>query len=375
MAIDVIHQHPVFADPGALAKRAARRAAILIAALLYALALGEAYVRVAAPQAFVPRLVSAAPYGVRMNTPGAIYEHRTPETRATVTINSQGLRAPLDFPESKPAGVGRVAVFGDSYLLGYEASFEDIAATQIERMLNAAGCRAEVMNFAVSGFGSGEMLRTLEDNALRFSPDVVLFSWHHTDPDDNKRANLYARQEGVLQRTGARYTPAVAARARIEALPGYRLLAAHSHLFTIVREKGSRFARRGLAGKIFSRKTTQSAATMREAPARPIDLALLDGAERRARDAGAGFFVVDVPSVQSRTRFKSSFRLLPDDYAARPHYLSPIEHFNAAAGVERKLYWERGHRHLTPLGNRLLAEATVKGLLADRRTARKLHCR
>ncbi len=340
--------------------------------IAFSLIFAEIFVRIFAPQSFVPRDIAAAPYGVRMNRPGAVYEQRTPEMRSIVAINKSGLRADREFAVEKPPGVRRLAVFGDSYLLGYEASFEDMATTQIERALRNAKCPVEVLNFSVSGFGTAEMLMTLEKNAMRYAPDAVLFQWHHTDPDDNLRAGLYALEDGSLVETGAAYLPAMGARRAVEANPLFRALAGHSHLFTILRERLSRFVRRAMAGHVFSRKTTGGA--QEERLAGPLDLALLARAEAVSREAGAAFFVVDVPSVQARTRFLSSFRLLPEGLAARHNYIAAEGAFDRAASPKEKLFWEKGHRHLTPRGNAVLAGAVAERLLATPQSYDALGC-
>lgn len=339
---------------------------------VFAIMFAEIFVRIFAPQSFVPRDIAASPYGVRMNRPGAAYEQRTPEMRSHVVINANGLRAPRDFSFEKAPGVRRIAVFGDSYLLGYEASYDDMATTQLERLLLKAKCPVEVLNFSVSGFGTAEMLRTLEKSGLRYEPDVVLFQWHHTDPDDTLRANLYALKAGALVETGEVYLPAMGARRTVENNPVFRFLAGRSHLFTIIREKSSRFVRRMMAGRVFTRKTTGGA--MQERLAGDLDLAILSRAEALSRAAGAAFYVVEVPSVQSRTRFRSSFRLLPEALVARQNYISPLIAFEAAAGPDEKLYWEKGHRHLTPRGNAVLAAVVADRLLGDPQSYDALGC-
>lgn len=346
----------------------------LIAATLaaYTVVAAEVFIRIVAPQSFVPREIAAAPYGVRMNKPGAVYEQRTPETTAIVRINRQGLRADRDFTPAKPLGVRRLLIFGDSYFLGYEAAIEDIAATWLEVELRAARCPVEILNFAVSGFGTAEMLRTLEAEGLRYRPDVVIFQWHHTDPDDNRRSNLYALTPAGLRPTGDRYIPAIGARNALENNEAYQAIASNSHLFIVLRERASRYVRRLMAGRVFSRKTTAESGA--EPMATATDVAILDRAEEVARAAGAQFFVVDLPSAQSRTRFRSGFRLLPPEIAARPHYFSPLPAFEAAASNAEKLYWEKGHRHLTPKGNAVIAEAMADRLLADDGARAALDC-
>ncbi|MGE0181938.1 MAG: SGNH/GDSL hydrolase family protein [Parvularculaceae bacterium] len=342
---------------------------------LYAALFGEFFLRAFSPQSFIPREVTGAPYGVRMNKPGAVYRQRTPETSAVVRINGQGLRADREFSLEKPAAATRIAIFGDSYFLGYEAPIEEIAATQIEADLRAAQCPVEVLNFAVSGFGTGEMLRTLEAKGLAFHPDVVIFQWHHSDPDDNLRSNLYRLGASGLEETGAVYEPAMGLRETLEANAAYQFIANHSHLFAAGRERASRFIRRAMAGHVFSRATTTGADVSAERMASETDIAMLARAEADAKTAGALFYVVDVPGVQSRTRFNSSFRLLPDRLVSRANYLSPINAFDRAASNDRKIYWEKGQKHLTPYGNAVLAQMVAESLLADEAARTALDCR
>ena len=127
-----------------------------------------------------------------------------------------------------------------------------------------------------------------------------------------------------------------------------------------------------MAGHVFSRKTTGGA--QEERAAGLLDLAILARAEAASRAAGARFFVVDIPSVQSRTRFRSSFRLLPSDLTERETYISPLPAFEAAAGQREKLYWEKGHKHLTPRGNAVLASVITERLLKDPQSYDALGC-
>ena len=353
-------------------KRALTLSLLTLVFAVYSLAFAEAFVRAVAPQSFVPREITAAPFGVRMNKPGAVYQQRTPETSAIVRINAEGLRAEREYGLAKPLGVRRIAMFGDSYFLGYEASYDDITSTRLERMAHDALCPVEVLNFSVSGYGTAEMLRMLEAKGVLYHPDVVIFEWHHTDPDDNRRSNLYALTPNGLEPTGATYVPAIDARTAFEANGLYRLIASRSHLFIAVRERASRYVRRIMAGHVFSRDTTGGGSA--EPMAGPLDIAILDRAGAVAHAAGAKFYVVDVPGVQSRTRFRSSFRLLPPRVAARANFITPIDAFEAAASNNEMLYWEKGHKHLTPKGNAVIAGVIADHLLQDDAKTAALGC-
>ncbi|MCI5047636.1 MAG: SGNH/GDSL hydrolase family protein [Aquisalinus sp.] len=350
-----------------------------ILGLAYALVFAEVFLRLLAPQAIIPRYVTAAPYGIRMNIPGAEYHQVTPETRVSIRINDQGLRAEQTYPLEKTTGISRVALFGDSYFMGYEADLTDSFAWQLEQALRAKRCPVEVLNFAVSGFGTAEMLKTLEEKGLAYSPDVVIFQWHHTDPADNLRADLYDLDAGRLQANSNTYVPAIRTRQILNTIPLYTMVSENSHLYAAARERASTFIKNALTGGALVRTSVtspQSQTTPLDQPDRPdaspLDVALLEYAEDVSNTNDAEFFVVDIPSFHDRTSFSSAFRLLPDDLTASESYISPISSFREAASPESKLYWEEGHYHLTPDGNRLLAETVAARLVAQ--SATQLNC-
>ncbi|MEE9328757.1 MAG: SGNH/GDSL hydrolase family protein [Parvularculaceae bacterium] len=346
----------------------------LMAAGLYAGLFAEAFLRVISPQAFIPRYVTAAPYGVRMNEPSRTYQQHTPEVSALIEVNAQGLRARHEYSVEKPKGVKRIALFGDSYFLGFEVNLEDSFAWQLEQQLRARKCPVEVLNFAVSGFGTAEMLRTLEQKGLNFEPDVVLFSWHHTDPADNIRSGLYRFEEQALEATGANYIPTVGMSRKIAKVPFYKALSNNSHAFTALREKIGRLAKNILTGGAVVTKTSSKSKTHLDQPAdRPpasaLDLALIERSRQVSREANAAFYLIDIPTVQSRTWFRSGFRLLPETLVAADYTISALPRFDLEKSTTQKLYWEKGHRHLTPKGNLLLAEEVASKIYTDQSSA------
>ncbi|MCI5044191.1 MAG: SGNH/GDSL hydrolase family protein [Aquisalinus sp.] len=347
--------------------------------LTYAMLFAEIFLRLLAPQAIIPRYVTAAPYGIRMNIPGAEYRQVTPETRVSIRINDQGLRADQSYSVEKQSGISRVALFGDSYFMGYEAELTDSFAWQLEQALRAKRCPVEVLNFAVSGFGTAEMLKTLEEKGVTYSPDIVIFQWHHTDPADNMRANLYNLKEGRLLANSNTYVPAIRTRQILNAIPLYTTVSENSHLYAAARERASTFIKNALTDGALVRTpvtSPQSKTTILDQPDRPdaspLDVALLEYAEDVSNDNDASFFVVDIPSFHDRTSFSSAFRLLPDDLLESNNYISPISIFREAASPDRKLYWEEGHYHLTPDGNRLLADTVATKLVEQ--AAIQLNC-
>jgi lysophospholipase L1-like esterase len=91
-----------------------------------------------------------------------------------VEANSLGFRD-TDHDETRPEGVKRVALLGDSFVEAVQVPFGDTGAQLLERSLNegAAGSRWEVLNFGISNYGVGQYLLVWEHFARRFQPDYV----------------------------------------------------------------------------------------------------------------------------------------------------------------------------------------------------------
>ncbi|MCA9511848.1 MAG: SGNH/GDSL hydrolase family protein, partial [Myxococcales bacterium] len=215
-----------------------------IAALVgaYSLVFGEVFLRVMAPQAILPRFVTGTPLGIRGNIPGARYRQWTPETEVEIRINAQGLRADREFARAKPSGTCRVALLGDSYLLGFENDLPDSIAGRLQARFDASPWRVEVLDFAVSGFGTAEMLVQFDGEVAAFAPDVTVFQFHASDLRDNVRtARLFEEdaRTGALRRTDATYLPGVAVQDRLMHFAAYRWAIEHSHLYTAVRERAA----------------------------------------------------------------------------------------------------------------------------------------
>jgi hypothetical protein len=342
---------------------------------IFTLGFGEGFVRVLCPQPVMPRYVTATPWGVRGNIPRAHYWHHTPEVTVEYRINGQGLRADRDYPPRKPAGTCRIAVFGDSLLMGYELDLKDTFTTQLEKLLRNQGCRAEVLNFSVSGFGTAEMLRTYEAFARQFDPDIVIFSWHVTDMEDNVRCALYRLHEGKLETANPTYLPGVTLQDFLMRSKLYRLVADNSQLYALLRERLDVFGKRLLlqarqshltakdAAKEDSLADADDAAKAAQSQANvALSSAILTHAAEVVAADGKEFYLLEIPIRVSRERFRSSVEALSPDARARVRIVSPLAAFAAAARPDLKLYYERGEGHLTPMGVQLLAREAASAL-------------
>jgi hypothetical protein len=358
------------------------RVAGALALGVYTLGFGELFVRVFSPQPVMPRYVTATPWGVRGNIPHAHYWHHTPEVNVEYRINGQGLRADRDYALRKPAATCRIAVFGDSLLMGYEVELKDTFGAQLEQLLRSQGYRAEVLNFSVSGFGTAEMLRTYEAFARPFDPDSVIFSWHVTDMDDNVRSALYRLQEGELENANGSYLPGVTIQDFLMRSDLYRVVADNSQLYALLRERLDIFGKRLLqqlrqsqpakvtAAKQNSQEDEDDAAHAAQSQANvALSSAIVAHAAQVVAADGKEFYLLEIPIRVTRVQFRSSVNILSPDVRARVTLVSPLTAFAAAARPELKLFYERGEGHLTPIGVQLLAREAAKALADSPRLA------
>jgi len=115
--------------------------------------------------------------------PGSSGQFRQGEEFDTfVKINSFGMRD-REYERSKPAGIFRVAVLGDSFTWGFGVENDEVYTEVLEKEL---GSGFEVLNCGVSGFGRGQQLLYLQSDILAFEPDaVIVMAYPGNDLYDN----------------------------------------------------------------------------------------------------------------------------------------------------------------------------------------------
>jgi len=157
-------------------RRALLRLLLAIAGVLLGLAVAEIGLRVSgiAP----PEVRAYDPVRGWQLKPGAFGLQRS-EGNAKVTINSDGFRGP-EVTMAKPPGTIRVAVVGDSFTEAMHVPYEETFCAIVERELSQCsfgGQRVQVLDFGVSGYGTGQELLTLRQQVWRYSPDVVVLAF------------------------------------------------------------------------------------------------------------------------------------------------------------------------------------------------------
>lgn len=129
------------------------------------------------------------------------------EAHAYLEINSRGLRGP-EIRLQKSEGTFRICLLGDSLIEGRQVPFESTVGRQLERKLRAAGVRAEVLNFGVSGYSTAQQLVQLQTRVRPFGADLVIFSlFPGNDIRDNSlvlskrssRPTFFLNRQGALE--------------------------------------------------------------------------------------------------------------------------------------------------------------------------------
>lgn len=112
--------------------------------------------------------------------PVLFHEYDTNDPR----INSAGHRG-AEFALEKDPDTYRIAVLGDSVAYGFGVKLEDTFAMRLQGSLRAQGRKVEVLNFAVSGYGTESQLVLFNNKVARYEPDLLLVAYVLNDPLPN----------------------------------------------------------------------------------------------------------------------------------------------------------------------------------------------
>jgi hypothetical protein len=328
----------------------------ILFAFIYCPLAAEVMVRALDPVPMLPRYVCATYYGIRGNEPNKTYWHRSAECKVQVRTNSKGIRSDYEISYSKPEGTKRIVLLGDSFGMGYEVDLPDTFTARMVYYLEAKYHikNVEVVNLSTSGHGNAEELIVLQNEGLKYNPDLVLLAWHSTDYDDNFRSDLYELKNGQLKGKAEHYLPGVDLNRKLYRIPLYPWIADNSQLYNMIRDWAGITVKAWLvAARSSSKKKVQQDENLSDYKHQLV-VALLDKIKYVSTKAGAEFVILDIPRCKSRTKFVSQF---PHEEAAKTksfQMVSPIAKFAEAKG--QKVYWERGHGHWTPLGCDMVGE-------------------
>ena len=247
-------------------------------------------------------------YGLRAGAEG----RWTREGHGQVRVNSAGFRGP-EVTLAPPANSLRVAVLGDSFTEALQVDEQDTWVQQLQLRLNGeprcallsghpAG--AQLLNFGVGGYGTGQELITWRHLASRYEPALVILAiYPGNDITDNEPEPRTDRPVFRLERDGQltidrnfREQPAI--RWRLSP-PGQLVESAfnHSRLLQLLNEAKNRLA---------AQRTSPGAMPLAAPPAPPqaseeawaITDALIGQLNQEVRAQGARLLVVSTSSPE-----------------------------------------------------------------------------
>jgi GDSL-like Lipase/Acylhydrolase family len=159
----------------------------------------------------------------------------------TVQFNSIGMRD-REHAVPKDNGTFRVLLLGDSFMEALQVDFEDSFPKLLEDRLRQASHRTvEVINCAVSGWGTDQELIYLQQYGLKFHSDLILIGMTiHNDVSDNLEGHFHTLVDGKMLPKPKQEMPWFEYRS----LKVKDFLASHSHLTQLLRKYKYR---RGLA--------------------------------------------------------------------------------------------------------------------------------
>jgi hypothetical protein len=179
--------------------------AILVLVVLAMIGVGEIVARQALGNLVLfPRYLTDASYGefvLRRLRPNSEFWHTSPDGSWKFVTNAQGFRDFEDYEYRKTAGVLRILSLGDSHTQGFEVRQERTFSEVIERHLESKGVNAQVLNTGISGFSTAEELAFLENEGIRYEPDIVVLAFFGNDLADNIKSGLKAyppRPDGTI---------------------------------------------------------------------------------------------------------------------------------------------------------------------------------
>jgi lysophospholipase L1-like esterase len=146
-----------------------------------------------------------------VNRPGARFTYaRGSEYAIPITYNTWGFRGPVP-TRDVPLCTTRIVLIGDSQTEGLQVHLDETYGQVLQRELKRRwpNRRFEVVNLAVSGYGTHQELLTLKRYGPAIRPDWVVLGFHPlNDPSHNVRLPLIAEDGIGVRLMSPHFSPA-----------------------------------------------------------------------------------------------------------------------------------------------------------------------
>lgn len=358
-----------------MVKKIALNFLLLTLSLLIAALIGEGVLRLIMKDDIVlfPRYHTNAHYGefeIRRFRPDSEFWHTSIDGRWHFQTDARGLRNNQSIPYEKRPGVVRILALGDSHTAGYEVAQDETFAAVLERLFRDDGVEAEVVNAGISGFGTAEELVYLENEGLKFDPDVVVLAFYANDFEDNVKSGLYGLQDGELVVKKRSHVPGVRIQNALYDWTIIRWLSENSYFYSFVFNSVYEIAKASLAAARKEEVQTDYAIATGDIDDYENKLAreLIAAVARICADNGITLVIVDIPRPTKSNELLSS---IPGDMVAMFESSSDalvlssdsLSHL-AADGV--LIHLPNGHRHISAESHRAIAEKIYEYLESRR---------
>ena len=104
----------------------------------------------------------------------ACIQRKTPEFKVAIHTNAEGLRDDPELRPAKPAGVFRVMMLGDSFVLGYTVDRQDLFVDELEGWWKSEERRIEVVNGGTEGYSTDQQALWFRERGAAYQPDIVV---------------------------------------------------------------------------------------------------------------------------------------------------------------------------------------------------------
>jgi len=328
--------------------------------------LGELIIRATMKDKIVlfPRYHTDVVYGdyrIRRFRPNSKFVHTSVDGEWNFEINAQGFRSDRDYAYAKRKNTLRILALGDSHTAGYEVAQNESYSAVLEAALIEKGISAEVLNTGISGFGTAEQLVFLENEGMRYQPDIVIVGFYANDLEDNLKSGLYSLQEGNLVAEKKVHAPGVRIQNLLNDFAVIRWLSENSYFFSFTFNAVYEIAKNALSKSAKENVVTEYAVPVGDITdyAYSIATALIEKLSRVCKESNAKLIILDipvptkekkiVPSVSKRLR--ASFTVNSDALVDSRIVLAPL--------IDNGLpvHAAHGHQHISSYSHQLLALA------------------
>jgi hypothetical protein len=256
----------------------------------------------------------------------------------------------------KPPGVVRIVLLGDSITWGYGVEQTERYGDLLGEALRRRGVRAEVVNLAVSGYGTDQELLLWRREGRRYCADLVLLGLYENDVRENALAfqGRYPKPYFRLAADGALVLDNVPVPRVPDAPPAPSRGSLRTWLHRHVRLWAAlAFVREAL------RRPDPAAAARPDVPAGSVELTatLIQRLATSVRGDGSAFGVVVLPDL-----YYSVSTMKAATQSGVAPILDLVSVFQRVAGQGGPLFYRLDGAHWTPRAHRIAAGAIAHWL-------------